>query len=177
MVWRNPLRVRGCTKMCDRALIQSSHNHRTEIFKMGLYQVSSVETWSFCVWQASCNKFSFFQVIPEAVKFIWAKQTWGRHVQCLRWQAADDIFLEFEFFFSLPPPLEKLNFYSSSLLLTLERKVSCANVCPNGGKCLHFVCSVHRLDEWSSLAPLVNAPARGSAGQAEMVLWSSAATL
>lgn len=78
-------------------------------------------------------------------------------------------FLELEFF-SLPPPLEKLNFYLSSLLLTLERKVICANVCPNGGKCLHSICSVHRLDELNSLAPLVSMPAWGSEGQAEMVV-------
>lgn len=37
-----------------------------------------------------------------------------------QWHAADDIFLELAFFF--PPPFEKLNFYLSSLLLTLERK-------------------------------------------------------
>lgn len=84
-----------------------------------------------------------------------------------QWHAADDIFLELAFFFS--PTLRETELLFKLPAVNIGKKVSPANVCPNGRKCLHFVCSVHKLDESNSLAPLVSASAWSSEGQAEIV--------
>ncbi|MXQ90287.1 hypothetical protein E5288_WYG001983 [Bos mutus] len=59
--------------------------------------------------------------------------------------------------------------------VNIGKKVSRANVCPNGRKCLHFVCSVHKLDESNNLAPLMSTSALSSEGQAERAWKSSVA--
>ena len=44
MDWKNTLRAYVCVQICDKVLVLSSHNHRTEIFKMRIYQGLSAET-------------------------------------------------------------------------------------------------------------------------------------
>lgn len=89
-----------------------------------------------------------------------------------QWHAADDIFLELAV--SLPALLETELLFKLPAV-NIGKKVPRANVCPNGRKCLHFVCSVHKLDESNSLAPLASTPAWSSEGQAEAVPRSTAA--
>lgn len=91
-----------------------------------------------------------------------------REMYSLLWQchAADDIFLELAC--SLPTLLETELLFKLPAV-NIGKKVVRANVCPNRGKCLHFVCSVHKLDESNSLAPLASAFAWSSEGQAGIV--------